>query len=182
MKKNYIKKLCICALMAALFVPLEWLASNFGKIVFLDSYQIPISCFPLILISIMLGIRWSVATAIVGSFISQLAMGYGITWTTFLWMIPTVVYALAVAVLYKIFRKNDNRIFLSIILFISAIILSSLNIFASYISNWITSGKAVANLIALFASLKLIGGIIFAVLFAIIIPPIINKIKNFVKI
>ncbi len=180
MKKNYVKKICICSLLAALFVALELLSSTIGKIAFLDGYQIPISCFPLIIASIMFGIKWGGATAIVGSFISQIP--FGISWNTLIWMIPTIIYALAVAVLYKLFRENDKPFILSVQLFISAIILSSLNIGASYISNFITSGNAVANLIAIFASLKLVGGIVFAVIFAILTPPLIKKIKQVIKL
>lgn len=182
MKKDYLKKLCICAMMAALFVPLEFLASNFGKIAFLDNYQIPISCFPLILASVMFGVRWGAATAIVGSFVSQLAMGYGINWSTLLWMIPTIVYSILVALLYKAFRKSDKLPFLFINLFISAVVLSALNIGAMYLSSWITGGKAVANLIAIFASLKLFGGIVFAIIFALITPAIIKKIRKIIKL
>lgn len=181
MKKNYIKKLCICAMLAALYVPLEWLASSFGKIAFLDSYQIPISCFPLILAALMFGVRWSVATALVGSFVFQTVM-YGFNWTSFLWMVPTVIYALAIALLYKLFKQKDTFILIALNLFISAVILSTLNIGASYLSNWATSGQAVANLIAIFASLKIIGGIAFALIFALISPPIIRKIRKVIKL
>ncbi len=181
MKQNYVKKVCVCALLAALFVPLEWLASNFGKVAFLDSYQIPISCFPLILASVLFGIKWGTATAVVGSFVSQLAMGYGISWSTFLWMLPTIIYALCVALLYKAFRQSNKTHILIIEFFISSVLLSVLNIGASYLSNWITGGKAVANLIAIFASLKLVGGIAFAVIFAVIVPPLIKKLKSVLK-
>ena len=43
MKKNYVKKLCICAVLSALYVALELLSSTIGKIAFLDGYQIPIN-------------------------------------------------------------------------------------------------------------------------------------------
>ena len=180
MKKNYVKKLCICAVLSALYVALELLSSTIGKIAFLDGYQIPISCFPLIIASMLFGVSWGFSTALVGSFISQIS--YGLSWNTLIWMVPTVVYALAVALLYKAFKRNDKPIMLFIVLFISAIILSSLNVAAMYLSNWVTLGKAVANFIAIFASLKLVGGIIFAVIFAIIAPVIVNQIKKLIKI
>ena len=72
--------------------------------------------------------------------------------------------------------------FLFINLFISAVVLSALNIGAMYLSSWITGGKAVANLIAIFASLKLFGGIVFAIIFALITPAIIKKIRKIVKL
>lgn len=181
MKKDYVKKICICAMLAALFVSLELIASNFGKIAFLDNYQIPISCFPLIIASFMFGIGWGTATAVVGSFLSQLSLGYGIGWSTFLWMVPTIVYALTVAILYKVFKSNKNYV-IAIELFISSVVLSVLNIGASYVSNWITGGDVVAKLLAIFATLKFVGGIIFAVIFAIVIPPIVKRIKKVIKI
>lgn len=182
MKKNYVKKICICAMMAALFVPLELLASNFGKIVFLDNYQIPISCFPLILASIMFGVPWGAATAVIGSFLSQLAMGYGINWSTILWMLPTIVYGILVALLYKAFSKSDKFPALFINFFTSAVVLSTLNIGVNYISNYISGGKAVANFIAIFASLKIIGGIVFAIIFALIMPIIVKQMKRLIKL
>ena len=180
MKKNYVKKICICSVLAALYVALELLASTFGKIAFLDSYQIPISCFPLIIAAMLFGIRWSFLTALVGSFLSQLS--YGISWNTIIWMIPTIIYAITVAVLYKAFKKNNKSYILSIEFFISAVVLSSLNIAAMYLSNWVTYGDAVAKFIAIFASLKLIGGIVFAIIFAFIMPIIVKQIKKSIKL
>lgn len=180
MKKNYVKKICICAVLAALYVALELLASTFGKIAFLDGYQIPISCFPLIITAMLFGVRWSFVTALVGSFISQLS--FGISWNTIIWMIPTITYAVVVAILYKAFKKNNKPHILSIEFFVSAVILSSLNIAAMYLSNWVTFGKAVANFIAIFASLKIIGGIVFAIIFALIMPIIVKQMKRLIKL
>ncbi len=186
MKKDYLKKLCICSMMAALFVPLELFASEFGTIVFLNEYQIPISCFPLILTSMMFGVGWGTSTAVVGSFLSQLLIShisnYPIGVSTIIWMIPTITYAFSVAVLYKAFRKNDNRFLLTLELFISAIILSALNIGASYISNYISGGEVLAKLLAIFATLKVVGGIGFAIIFALVTPPIIKKFKKIIKV
>ena len=184
MKKDYLKKLCICALMAALFVPLELLASNFGKIAFLDNYQIPISCFPLILISVMFGVRWGAVTAIVGSFVSQLSMGYGINWSTFLWMIPTIVYAILVALLYKAFRKSNKRYFLAIQFFISSIVLSLLNIGVLYVDSLIYGYpyNFLNGIFKFIISLKIIGGISFAWIFALVTPTIINSIRKIIKL
>lgn len=188
MKKSHTQKICICAILAALFVPLEWLASNFGKIAFLDSYQIPISCFPLILASVLFGVKWGVATAVVGSFVSQIiisaATASGIGITTLLWMVPTVVYALVVAVLYNAFGKSDKIYLLAVEFFISSFILSCLNIGALYLDSIIVGYpyNFLNGFFKLIMSLKLVGGIIFAVIFAVIVPPIIKKVKAVIKI
>ncbi len=181
MKKNNLKKMCVCAVLAALYVALELVASNLGKIAFLDNYQIPISCFPLILASVMFGLGWGTLTAVVGSFISQL--GFGIGWGTIIWMAPTVLYAVCVALLYKAFKKSNKTYILSIQFFISSIILSILNTMAMYVNNYIYGipYDLLNKLFAVIVSLKLIGAIVFAVVFAFIIPPIINKLKKIIK-
>ncbi len=181
MKKNNLKKMCVCAVLAALYVALELVASNLGKIAFLDNYQIPISCFPLIIASVMFGLGWGTLTAVVGSFISQL--GFGIGWGTIIWMAPTVLYAVSVALLYKIFKNNDKTYILSIQFFISSIILSILNTLAMYINNYIYGipYDLLNKLFAVIVSLKLVGAIVFAIVFALIIPPIIKKLKKVIK-
>ncbi len=186
-KSVYVKKICVCALLAALYVPLEWLASEFGVIALLDKYQIPISCFPLILASVMFGIGWGTATAAVGSFISQIIIvntNAGASAVTIpIWMAPTVIYATVVAALYLLFRKSNNQVLLGIQLFISSLVLSSLNIVALYLDSIIVGWPYdfIKNFFGLFVSLKIAGGLIFAVIFAIIIPPIIKKLKKILK-
>lgn len=181
MSKNYLKKLCICSILSALYVALELIASSFGKIAFLDNYQIPISCFPLILASVMFGIGWGTLTAVVGSFISQLS--FGISWGTLLWMAPTIIYAISVALLYKAFRNSDKTYILAIQLFISSILLSCLNTVAMYINNMIYGipYDLLNKIFKVIVSLKLVGAVVFAIIFAFITPPLIKKIKKTVK-
>ena len=185
--KNYVTKICACALLAALYVPLEWLASEFGVIALLDKYQIPISCFPLILASVMFGVLWGGATALVGSFISQLIIvgsNAGASYATIpIWMAPTIIYALLVALLYKAFKKNNNSILLGAEFFISSLVLSALNIVAMYLDSIIVVWPYdfIKGIFGFFVSLKVIGGLLFAVIFAIIVPPIIKKLKKVLK-
>lgn len=174
MSKNYVKKLCVCSVLAALYVALEWLASTFGKIAFMDNYQIPISCFPLILASIMFGVGWGTTTAVVGSFISQLS--YGISWNTLLWMAPTIVYSISVALLYIAFRRSNKPVVLSVQFFASSILLSSLNTLAMFISNWISDLSN--GLLKIFLPLKIVTGIFFAIIFALIMPIIIKRFEK----
>lgn len=185
--KSYVTKICVCALLAALYVPLEWLASEFGVITMLDKYQIPVSCFPLVLASVMFGILWGGATALVGSFISQLIIvssNAGASYATIpIWMAPTIIYAILVAVLYKVFHKSNNNILLGIEFFISSLVLSSLNIVALYLDSVIVGWPYdfIKGIFGFFVSLKVIGGLIFAIIFAIIVPPIIKKLKKVLK-
>lgn len=182
MSKNYLKKLCICSVLAALYVALEWIAASFGKIAFLDNYQIPISCFPLIIASVMFGLGWGTLTSVVGSFISQL--GFGIGWGTLLWMAPTIIYSISVALLYKAFKKSENKSILAIQFFISSIILSVLNTIAMYINNLIYGipYDLLNKIFKIIVSLKLIGAIVFAIIFALITPIIVKKLKKVIKL
>ncbi len=177
--KNYLKSLCVCSVLAALFVALEWLAAYTGKIFFADAYQLPISCFPLIVASIMFGPFWGTMTGIVGSFISQLMLPYPISLSTVLWMIPTICYSLSVALLYLAFKKSNKTYLLSIELVISSLILSFMNVLINYFNNYILD---LSNaLLKLFLPVKLISAIVSAIIFALIVPPIIKKLKTVFK-
>ncbi len=179
--KKEIKIICVCSVLAALYVALEWIASTVGKIAFLDNYQIPISCFPLILAAILFGVKWGTLTALVGSFISQIA--FGLSWITLVWMAPTILYTVAVAVLYMVFKRSDKRYILAFEFFISSIVLSVLNTVAMYINNLVYGipYDIYNKLFAVIVSLKLVGSVAFAIIFAVITPTIINKMKKIIN-
>lgn len=179
MSKNnkQLKSLCVCSVLAALYVALELIASYTGKIFFADSYQLPISCFPLIIASVMFGVFWGGMTGLVGSFISQLLLPFPISISTVLWMIPTVCYSISVAVLYLLFKNSRKPyIALSVELIISSLLLSFLNVIISYVNNYILD---LSNaLLALFLPVKIISAVISAIVFAIIVPPTVKKLKS----
>jgi len=180
--------MCVSAIMAALFVALELLAANIGKVVFLDNYQIPISCLPLILASVMFGPLWGTAVGVVGSFLSQIF--FGLSWSTIVWMIPTICYSLSVALLFLLFKKSYKPYVLGTELLFSSLLLSALNLLAMYFDINILSvnygfafgsNDLLNKLFGVFISLKLIGAVVFAIIFAIIVPPIIEKLKKIIK-
>ena len=179
--KKELKIICACSVLAALYVALEWVASTIGKIAFLDNYQIPISCFPLILAAVMFGVKWGTITALVGSFISQI--GFGLSYVTLIWMAPTVFYTMLVAALFIAFKKSEKRYILAIEFFISSIVLSLLNIIAMYFNNMAYGMPydIYNKLFAVVVSLKLVGAVIFAIIFAIITPSIIKQIQKIIK-
>lgn len=171
-----IKSLCVCAVLSALYVALEIIATYMSELFFGGSFQIPISCFPLILASVMFGPVWGTATGIVGSFLSQLLSPYGLDWSTVLWMIPTILYSLVIAILFISFKKNENRVILGIEFLISQLILSASNVLVNFYFNYVQN---LSNaLLKIFLPVKLGMGIVFAIIFAFIVPPIISKIKK----
>lgn len=188
MKKNSFKKLCVSAVLAALFVALELLAANIGNIVFLGNYQIPISCFPLILASIMFGTTWGTAVGLIGSFLSQLY--YGLSWSTLVWMLPTICYSYIVAFLFLLFKKSYHPFVLGIEFLLSSLVLSALNLLAMFIDINILAvnygfsfggSDLINSFLGVFLSVKLIGALIFSIIFAIIVPPIVKRMKKIIK-
>lgn len=178
-KTKNLHKLCICAVLAAMYVALEVLSMQIGKLAFMDNYQLPLGCFPLIIASVMFGPLWGTATGVVGSFLSQVVGGYGITWSSLLWMMPTIAYSLVVAVLYLLFKKSDKTYILAIELTISSLILSFSNTAAMFLQNYITN---LSNaLLQIFLPFKLIMAIVFAVIFALLAPQVIKRIKKIIK-
>lgn len=178
-KTKNLKKLCVCAVLSAMFVALEVISMQIGKLAFMDNYQLPLGCFPLIIASITFGPLWGTATGIVGSFLSQVVGGYGITWSSFLWMLPTIIYSFTVAILYIAFKKSDKTPILVLELVISSLFLSFCNTAVNFLQNYITD---LSNaLLKIFLPLKLIMAITFAVIFAIVTPALIKKIKKVIK-
>ncbi len=178
MKKN-VKSLCISSVLAALYVALELIAMNTGILAFGDNYQIPISCIPLILASVLLGPLWGTAVGIVGSFLAQLLSPYGIGWSSLIWMLPTIIYSLSVALLFIAFKKSLKPSVLALQLIISSLLLSLLNIAANYSFNFIADFSNI--FLSLLIPLKLVLSVVFAIIFAVITPPIIKKLKNFIN-
>ena len=170
-----IKKLCGSAVMAALFVALEYLSATLGKMLFSDSYQLPLGCFPLLLAAVLYGPLWASGAAFVGAFLSQV-ITYGVDWSTLLWILPTVIYTLSAALLYIAFRRNNNRLLLGAEFFVCSIILSVLNVAVNYIFNYVQN---LSNaLLKVFLPIKLGFGLVFAFVFAVIVPPIVNRIRK----
>lgn len=179
MKKNYVKKLCLASVFASLYVALELVAMYTGVLAFGDNFQIPISCFPLILASVLLGPVWGTGVGIVGSFLSQMLSPYGISWSSIIWMIPTIMYSLIIALLFLAFKKSYKSYILAIEFAIGSLSLSLLNIAANYSYNFFADFSNI--FLKFFIPLKLIFGIAFAIIFAIIAPPIVKKLKTFIK-
>ncbi len=173
-----IKSLCIASVLAALYTALELIAISTGAFAFGNNYQIPISCFPLIIASILLGVYWGTSVGIVGSFLSQL-LSYGIGWSSLIWMFPTIIYSLTVAVLYKTFNKNNKFYVIAFELIISSLVLSILNVLAKYLENYISD--LTNSLLAVFLPIKLVLAVVFAIVFAITAPPIIKKLRKFIR-
>lgn len=91
--KSFSKTLVIDAIMIALYVVLNTLAE-----IPLGNIKITLGPLPVILVAFYFGIGHASVVAGIGEFISQL-LGFGLTWTTPLWIIPTVARAVIICIL-----------------------------------------------------------------------------------
>lgn len=82
------------AMMAALCAALGFVAIDLGNI------KLTLEGFPILLGALLFGPVDGMAIAFVGTFLSQL-LGYGLTLTTLLWILPYVIAALAVGMYAK---------------------------------------------------------------------------------
>lgn len=175
MNKN-IKKLCLSAMMAAIYVALDYLAvavsSPFG-----GTMKISLSGLPVIIIAVLCGPVWGMATGFVGAFIGQL-ITYGISATTLLWVIPAVMRGLTMGLLFIAFKRSMKRLPLCVGTVISSIIVTAINTVVLYLDSKIYSYPLAVFGVSLVN--RIIVSVFTAVLFAVILPPIIKMLKRIV--
>lgn len=118
--KITVKKMVLMAISAALFVVLDRFSIN------LDPIKITLSGIPLIYISIKYGPKEGLIVGLIGAFIGQL-LGYGITITTILWIIPAGLRGLVVGIFGNIFNFKDNKVSIVLAIFASSIVVTIAN-------------------------------------------------------
>lgn len=142
------------------------------------NFKFTFEAFPVLVASLLLGPVDGLIVGGVGSFIYQLLFsGYGITATTLLWVLPHAISGYVVGLYAK--SKNFEIEFkdVSFIGAISAFIVTGLNIFALYVDSKVF-GYYSAALIFANIPIKLITGIILAILYATIIPKLLKLLKT----
>lgn len=177
-KQKNIKILSLSAMMAAIYVALDLLAvavsSPFG-----GTMKISVSGLPVIIISVLFGPVWGMATGFVGAFIGQLVT-YGMTATTFLWVLPATVRGLSMGLLFIAFKRSTKPYILVISTVISSMLVTAINTVSLYVDSKVYGYPAVIFGISLVN--RIVIAIITAVVFAFVVPPIIKVIKKAVKI
>ena len=177
MQKKHIQKICICAIMSAFYVALDFLAvavsSPFG-----GTMKISISGLPVIIAAVMFGPLWGAATGFIGAFIGQL-ITYGFGPTTLLWVLPAVIRGLSVGIMFKATKGSLKPLNLCIITVISALLVTAVNSVVMYIDSIVFSYPIVIVGVALIN--RIVVGIITAIVFALILPPILKAMNRIIK-
>ena len=173
------RKMCFCAVMAAMYVVLDILASYLSA-VFGGSIKISLSGLPVIIAAIFLNPLWGALTGFVGAFIGQLLSPYGLTATTLLWTMPAVIRGITIGLLFIAFKRSLNPIILSIQTVISSLLVTAANTFVMYADSKIFGYY---SYVYVFGGIvpRVIIGVITAIVFALIVPPIINLLNKQLK-
>lgn len=167
--KNKTKRIALCAMLAAMFECLSLLSINLG------SMKITLDFLPIIIAAMLIGPVEGAIVGLAGSFLNQL-LTYGLSITTILWILPAGVRGLLVGIYAKKHSFSLTRGQMIFIFILSALIVTALNTGVMYLDSIIIGYPFAATLITVV--LRIVNGILTAILFAFILPPIIQRLKK----
>ena len=178
MKKTSIKKICLSAVMAALYVGLDFLAVTVSAPLG-GNMKLSLNGLPVIIISAFFGPWWGAATGFVGAFIGQL-LTYGLSATTFLWVLPAVFRGIVFGFLFKAFKCSLKPHILCIETVISGFVVTAVNTAVMYVDSIVYCYPIVLLGVSLIN--RILAATITSVVFALILQPILKVLKKAVKI
>jgi ECF transporter S component (folate family) len=144
----------------------------------LQNFKFTFEALPVLIGALLGGPLDGLAVGGIGSFIYQLLFsGYGLTVTTPLWVLPHALSGLIVGLYAKARRYDYSFVSVVIIAALSALLVTALNTLALYIDAKVFGYYSNA---LVFGSLplKILTGIILAVLFSLILPQLLKTLKR----
>ena len=144
----------------------------------LQNFKFTFEALPVLIGALLGGPLDGLAVGGIGSFIYQLLFsGYGLTVTTPLWVLPHAISGLIVGLYAKARRYDYSFVSVVIIAALSALLVTALNTLALYIDAKVFGYYSNA---LVFGSLplKILTGIILAVLFSLILPQLLKTLKR----
>ncbi len=172
-KNNKVARLCINAVLAALFVIFELISLDIG-----NQIKITFGGFPIIISAVLFGPIDGMIVGFVGSFIGQI-MEWGLTPTTILWVIPAAVRGLLMGILFKAFKKSEKPLVLGVEVLFSSLVVTALNTVITIIDATIMSYPSGITIGV--TAFRFISSIITAVIYTILVSVIIKAIRVFLK-
>ena len=173
-----IKMICLAGVMAALYVGLDFLAVSVSA-PFGNNLKVSISGLPIIIVALFCGPWWGAATGFIGAFIGQM-ISYGMGPTTLLWVLPAMARGLSMGYLFRLFKRSTKPGILTIETCISSLIVTALNTVALLIDQWMY-GYSSYYAIWIAVPGRIVAGILTAIIFSLMLPTILNSLKNHVK-
>lgn len=170
-KKFTIQQLCVCAIMIALHIVLEFAAIRIG-----NDYKITFAGLPFIIAAVFYGPVAGLATGLVGTFLSQL-LTFGITVTTPLWIIPGTLHGLTMGLFHLAFKRKMKLVPIGICIFISGFITLLANLGATYFDSVIFHYFWEGYIISVIP-LRLLNWVITCIIYCAVVMVIIKAIAR----
>ena len=174
MKKKIITRICVCAILSALYFIFDLISIKAGP------FKISVSGLPVILVAILYGPVEAMIVGFTGAFLGQM-VSFGFTPTTILWCLPAVVRGLFVGLCTKKLNIKERPITLIIIIVISSLLVTTINTVVMYIDSVIYNYYSYAYIFgALFT--RYITGIITAIIYSVLTPVIYDPVSKILNI
>ena len=142
------------------------------------NFKFTFEAFPILLTALTFGPIDGLIVGALGSFIYQLFFsGYGITVTTPLWILPHAMSGLIVGLYAKYHNYELSRNQTIFICIVSALLVTSLNILALYVDSKVFGYYSYA-LVFSNIFVKIIVGVILAIIYSLLIPRIVIYFKR----
>ena len=171
-----IKKMTTIAMLTAVYVVLSILTP-----IRIINFKLTFEAFPILVAGLLLGPLEGLLTGTLGSCIYQLFFsGYGITLTTPLWILPHALSGLFCGLCAKRSGFDLSLKKTIIICCLSSLIVTSLNMLALYLDSKIY-GYYSAVLVFGNLGLKVVIGILMALIYAAILPKLLTYLKIVLK-
>lgn len=174
--KKLLQKICISAILTALFVALDLISIKLG-----ENIKITFGGLPIILAAVYYGPVTGMTVGLLGSFLGQM-LSYGFSATTVLWILPAGIRGLLMGILFITFKKSFDIKFLSLEIIISSLAVTVANTVVMYIDSVIYGYYSYAYIFGATA-FRLLSSVLTAIVMIIIIVPVtkaLNK-QNLIK-
>lgn len=173
MKRKIITRICVCAILSALYFVLDLISIKAGP------FKLSVSGLPIIIVAILYGPIDAMIVGFIGAFLGQLS--YGFTPTTLLWCMPAVVRGLFVGLFTKKLNIKERPISLIVIIVISSLLVTTINTVVMYIDSKIYHYYSYAYIFgALFT--RYITGIITAIIYSVLTPVIYDPVSKILNV
>lgn len=176
MKKTNARRIVFNALLIAIYFVLgTWATLKLANL------KITFEALPILIGALLFGPADGLLIGLLGSFLSQLAGGYGLTVTTPLWILPHALSGLVVG-LYGVRRRDRELRFRELLLItaVSALLVTGLNTLALYVDAKIFHYYSKALVFGSLA-VRIVTGIATAAAFSAVLPPILRALRRVLK-
>ncbi len=179
MKKNsqsLISKICVSGVLAAVCFVLDYFATGISLTLFGNAIKISISGLPIMLAAFLAGPLFGAATGFIGAMLTQL-LTYGFTATTLLWVLPATARGLVIGLLFLAFKKSTKSYVLIFETVVSSLLVTALNTLALFVDSKINHYYSFEFIVG-GIGLRVVTGIITAVILSLICVPIVKIVKK----